>query len=68
MSANEWKRTVTAIADRYGCKVERTGSGHLKLKHPFGWFVFKAGTPTSTRSARRFLEKDIRRAMTLGRA
>lgn len=68
MSRSEWARTVESIAKQNGLAVEPTGKNHMRLKHPSGWFVFTAGTPSSVKSARRLLEQDIRRARTLGRA
>lgn len=61
MTARAWRRIVDAIADEVDAIVTVTGSGHLRLTHPSGWFVTAAKSPGDHRSEQN-LWRDIRHA------
>lgn len=54
-------RAIHDLAAKYGCTVLPTGGGHLKLRHPSGWFVFTASTPGDRRALKN-VEAQLRRA------
>jgi hypothetical protein len=68
MSRGDWRRKVDSIAREHGCEVVLMNGGHLRLKHPSGWFVHTASTPRNEKQARHHLDRDIRNAKQFGRA
>ncbi len=47
-----WHRRIEELAQEYGCSVSVTHGGHLKIRHPMGWFIFTANTPSDWRAFR----------------
>lgn len=60
MSRSAWMRDVAKLADEFGCSTQVTPGGHIKLKHPTGWFAFAPSTPGDHRSLAN-LKSDLRR-------
>ena len=42
MKPAQWRRQIEQVAAEHGATVETTNGGHLRVKHPSGWFVFQA--------------------------
>lgn len=59
MNHREWLRKVIALAEAVGARVE-VDRRHLAIRHPSGWFVITAKTPSDVRSYLN-LRADIRR-------
>lgn len=58
--ASDWRRSLDDLATEYGCTLELTNGSHFKIKHPSGWFVFTACTPSDPR-ALRYVKSDLKR-------
>ena len=50
MKPAQWRRQLEQVAAEHGATVELTKGGHLRVKHPSGWFVFQASTPGDHRA------------------
>jgi hypothetical protein len=62
VTIEQWRRIVRELADEAGATVEHTRGGHLAIRHPDGWVVFCAGSPSEGYRAKKNVRSQIRRA------
>lgn len=61
MSASRrWRDQVRELAEEFGCTLEESPGGHLKLAHPSGWFLFVSKSPSDHRALAN-VKSDLRR-------
>jgi hypothetical protein len=63
VTRSSWVCLIAELAEQYGATVELTNGSHWRLRHPDGWFVIASQTPRDEWHARRYVERDIRKAI-----